>query len=397
MGKKLQRSRVDRKIGGVLGGLGEYIGVDSTILRIIYVAVTIFTMKTGLPILVYIIALFIIPSEKVSMEDINRRQAKKIVARNERSNRRMKHKQYAKASHHQEDYHHYQTGNYMKQHFSKEFPFPETTFANLVLRVTSGDVVIRTWDKTDAKLRILLSPNGSGTPIKQLSEEKAWDYFFSSTMLDITPEKLIFESKKETLKTDVVLTIPKRLYEQIKIQIFNGKLKFDDVQTEDAVLKLRNGDLLARRNGGQFLSAELTDGEIYMQDCQVENVDLSTRKGDINLYGQMLTTAAKTAQGDVDFILENGDASSADLKAPNGDIRIQIPNDWNVDGSLHTKKEKIYFDLKNAKIWDNSEDTVVFTQNAEEISTSTLNASVGKGIIKLGETQKRSVRNAENV
>lgn len=398
MEKKLQRSRVDRKIGGVLGGLGEYIGIDSTILRIIYVAITIFTMKSGLPILVYIIALFIIPSEKVTMEDVRERQAQKIADRYDRINRRIDRKR-SGYSHHRHPRHSTAQGNHHAQkrtatsrpHFSKEFPFPEATFTNLILRVSHGDVVVRTWEKEEAKLRVLLSTQDNGGPVRHLSEEKIWDYFFSNTMLDISPDTLLFESKKDILKTDMVLTIPKRLYEQIKIQILNGKLRFDDVETDDIILKLRNGELRSRGVSGKFLNAELTEGEVYVQNCRVENVDISTRKGDITIQGNALTTAARTEQGDIDFILENDLASSVDLKAPNGDIRIQVPDSWNVDGSLHTKKEKIYFDLKNAKIWDNSEDTVVFTQNAEEISTSTLEAKVGKGIIKLSETKERSV------
>lgn len=35
--KKLYRSRKDRKIAGVCGGIGEYLGIDPTILRIFLV------------------------------------------------------------------------------------------------------------------------------------------------------------------------------------------------------------------------------------------------------------------------------------------------------------------------------------------------------------------------
>ncbi len=36
--KKLYRSRTQRQIGGVCGGLGEYLNVDPTIIRIAFVA-----------------------------------------------------------------------------------------------------------------------------------------------------------------------------------------------------------------------------------------------------------------------------------------------------------------------------------------------------------------------
>ena len=55
---KLYRSRLNRKIGGVCGGLAEYFSIDPTILRLIW-AVSILLFGTGL--LVYIIAWAVIP------------------------------------------------------------------------------------------------------------------------------------------------------------------------------------------------------------------------------------------------------------------------------------------------------------------------------------------------
>ena len=58
--QKLYRSREDKIIGGVCGGLGEYFGVDSTILRLGWVAITIFSgVIPG--VFIYFIALLIIP------------------------------------------------------------------------------------------------------------------------------------------------------------------------------------------------------------------------------------------------------------------------------------------------------------------------------------------------
>ncbi|NSL51834.1 PspC domain-containing protein [Calidifontibacillus erzurumensis] len=60
MKKKLYRSRYNRKIAGILGGLGEYTGIDPTILRVLYVLLLIFT--GAFPgIFIYIILAFIIP------------------------------------------------------------------------------------------------------------------------------------------------------------------------------------------------------------------------------------------------------------------------------------------------------------------------------------------------
>ena len=58
--KRLYKDRWNKKIGGVLGGLGQYLKVDPTILRLAYVYLTILTGI--LPLLVlYIVAWMIMP------------------------------------------------------------------------------------------------------------------------------------------------------------------------------------------------------------------------------------------------------------------------------------------------------------------------------------------------
>ena len=56
--KKLYKSKTDRKIFGVCGGIAEYMGIDSTIIRLLWV-ILILVFGTG--ILAYIIAALIIP------------------------------------------------------------------------------------------------------------------------------------------------------------------------------------------------------------------------------------------------------------------------------------------------------------------------------------------------
>ncbi len=60
MGKKLYRSDHEKMLAGVLGGVAELTDLDATILRIIYVILTIFT--AGFPLFVlYIASAIIIP------------------------------------------------------------------------------------------------------------------------------------------------------------------------------------------------------------------------------------------------------------------------------------------------------------------------------------------------
>lgn len=58
----LKRSRHNRMIGGVVGGLAEYLGMDPTLARILYVLISI--CSAAFPgLFVYLICWLIIPEE----------------------------------------------------------------------------------------------------------------------------------------------------------------------------------------------------------------------------------------------------------------------------------------------------------------------------------------------
>ena len=56
MEKTLRRSKTDRKIAGVCGGIAEYLGISSTLVRVLFVF-------SGIGILAYFIIALIMPEE----------------------------------------------------------------------------------------------------------------------------------------------------------------------------------------------------------------------------------------------------------------------------------------------------------------------------------------------
>jgi phage shock protein C len=59
--KKLYRSRTDQMIAGVCGGLGKYLGVDPTLIRLAFVLLLLFGVGSGL--LVYLAVMLLVPLE----------------------------------------------------------------------------------------------------------------------------------------------------------------------------------------------------------------------------------------------------------------------------------------------------------------------------------------------
>jgi phage shock protein C len=59
--KRLTRSVTDCKLGGVCGGLAEYWGIDSTVVRLVWVLLVIFPVPVVPAVLGYFIAWLVMP------------------------------------------------------------------------------------------------------------------------------------------------------------------------------------------------------------------------------------------------------------------------------------------------------------------------------------------------
>lgn len=61
--KRLYRSQSNRMISGLCAGLGEYVGIDPTVVRLVFAISSIFAFP--IPLVVYFVMMVIVPEEPV--------------------------------------------------------------------------------------------------------------------------------------------------------------------------------------------------------------------------------------------------------------------------------------------------------------------------------------------
>ena len=66
--RRLTRSRTDRKLAGVCGGLAEYFDVDSTPVRLVWTVLTIFPGAIVCGVIAYVVAWLVMPAAAVTLE-----------------------------------------------------------------------------------------------------------------------------------------------------------------------------------------------------------------------------------------------------------------------------------------------------------------------------------------
>ena len=67
MTKQLFRSKINRKVSGVCGGIAEYFDIDPVIIRVIFVVTT---LCWGFGLLIYIILWIVVPSAPMNIESV---------------------------------------------------------------------------------------------------------------------------------------------------------------------------------------------------------------------------------------------------------------------------------------------------------------------------------------
>jgi phage shock protein C len=75
--RRLYRSRTDRMLGGVAGGLGDYFDVDPVLVRLAWVALAF----AGIGVVAYIVAWIIVPEEPLAHEGVSERPTAAPAAR----------------------------------------------------------------------------------------------------------------------------------------------------------------------------------------------------------------------------------------------------------------------------------------------------------------------------
>ena len=61
--KRLYKARGHRMVCGVCGGLGDFFGIDATVIRILYVVISLITSAGLLGLILYFILAVIIPED----------------------------------------------------------------------------------------------------------------------------------------------------------------------------------------------------------------------------------------------------------------------------------------------------------------------------------------------
>lgn len=238
----------------------------------------------------------------------------------------------------------------------------------LTLEGSSGDVIISTWDKPEAFVKILCNDNAlekmkfkmelveDGLLVKGERKESGW---FSNIRV-----------KYEIILPSKYSVAAKTSGGNIKIKDINGKFE----------LTTSGGDIELENSNGS-LNAKTSGGDIDIKK-HVGNVEVKTSGGDININSTKGEISCATSGGDIEIAAVDGKIKAAtsggdinldytgvnkgvELSTSGGHIKVLVPSDFGASAVLKTSGGKVSCNLN--------------TSNVVEMTSSKIEADLNSG------------------
>ena len=253
----------------------------------------------------------------------------------------------------------------------KERTFPISSGKLLTLEVSSGDVLITTWDKSEVYIKVLgnekakekvdFNVSGDDKEVKVIAKRDGNVFNWFSSGINMR-----FEIK-----------VPKQFNNNVSTS--GGDIRIADIEGTsnirtsggDISMKRLTGRVKANTSGGD-INLDNGEGELYFSTSGGDivavdfkgDLEVSTSGGDIKLKGSDSKVNAETSGGDI-VLSYTGENKGILLSSSGGDITAEVPSDFNASAKFSTSGGSVSCNLS--------------TNNVAKVSSSKFEADLNNG------------------
>jgi DUF4097 and DUF4098 domain-containing protein YvlB len=196
----------------------------------------------------------------------------------------------------------------------KEKSFNISSGKNLLVELSSGDVKVTYWDKSEVYIKIFGNENAM--------EKMNFNMEGTEEMIKITGKRKSSSSSWfSSMDVNVEIKVPAQF--NLDISTAGGDIKCGGI-TGKAELNTSGGDVWADKFSGD-LNASTSGGNIFLF-CSDANIEAETSGGDIKLEyeGENRGIDLSTSGGDIDIKLPKDFAAKMELSTSGGDVTCSL-------------------------------------------------------------------------
>lgn len=206
-----------------------------------------------------------------------------------------------------------------KVEFEHEWLFEDTTATILDFKNANGDIQFKPSMNENIKVNAKVGIHGN------VNEENPLAAFEANSVIKIDEDKFMFHSPNKNVTADMIIYLPKRNYDYIRSNSFNGDVSFYDLTARDVYVKATNGDIVLQNLDATMLEVKGTNGDITLKEANLRDLLINTVNGDVRVVGYVQSSDVNTTNGDIRLTLSGDDLIRVAGNSVNGDVKISLP------------------------------------------------------------------------
>ncbi|HHY74117.1 MAG TPA: DUF4097 domain-containing protein [Bacillus bacterium] len=269
----------------------------------------------------------------------------------------------------------YQEVNHIFQH-------RDVYMANIHLDISNGNIKIIQWNEQDVRIEC----NAKVYKANSLEEAKA--YFSKSVRFSIDGESMKFSVEPKEIKMSTVLYIPKAVYNEIQIRMFNGHVIGGELQVNKLKVNTANGNIDFADLHGQNFEFETANGHIKVANSFAQEVEAETINGTINVKGAFEKVDLQSFSSNISCKLTDSNSKIAFINTKTGNINLLLPTDLEVKGKIKSNIGGFKCELTDLEILEEKKDVIqkelTFVANRGKAGNLYVEAGSNTGSIVVG-------------
>lgn len=228
-----------------------------------------------------------------------------------------------------------------KVKFDHEWLFEETTATILDFKNANGNIQFKPSENDNIKVNAKIKIHGN------VEEASAFDAFEARSVIKIDDDRFTFHVPNKNVVADMVIYLPQRDYDYIRLNSFNGDVSFYDLHARDIYVKATNGDILLDNLEATMLEIKGTNGNITLKKTHLLDLLISTVNGDVRVVGNVQSSDVNTTNGDIRLTLKGEELIRIAGGSVNGDVKISLPADTGLEIEAKSTFGKVKSRLSN--------------------------------------------------
>lgn len=225
--------------------------------------------------------------------------------------------------------------------FEDEWLFENTTATILDFKNANGDLIFKPSMNDSIKVVAKIKMHGN---IQEATPKEAFE---ARSVIKIDEDQFTFHIPNKSVVADMIIYLPKRNYDYIRSNSFNGDVHFKEITTRDIFVKATNGNISIDDMQATMLEVKGTNGDITLTELYLRDLLVSTVNGGVRVVGEVQSSDVHTTNGDIRMTLSGNELIRVVGGSVNGDVKISLPEGVGLEIEAKSTFGKVQSRLSN--------------------------------------------------